>query len=176
MSFVTRPMLRGPLFQVVWVVEDIQVSERWFTDTFGVPAWSRWNEVHFAPENASFRGRPADFVIDVSIGYAGRQQIELVTPVRGESPFAERLRDIGPGLHHVAFEVQDLQASVLEAVGRGMEVLLRGSFEAGVEFVYLQSPEGDAGIIELTLLEPAMARYFERLAETSSTMVTHQLP
>ncbi|MHB8437905.1 MAG: VOC family protein [Acidimicrobiales bacterium] len=165
MPVVSGPLVGGPIFQVVWVVADLQGAERWFSDTFAVPSWTRWNEVHFGPDRCHYRGRPADFVVDISIGHAGSQQVQLVQPTRGVSPYSDFMALHGQGLHHVSFEVDDLDATVADAVGRGMDVILRGSFEAGADFVYLDAHA--AGIVELTMLTPALGRYLHKLADAA---------
>ena len=40
-------------------------------------------DVHFGPDACTYRGRPADFVADISLSYAGDMQLELIAPVAG---------------------------------------------------------------------------------------------
>lgn len=42
----------------------------------------------------------------------GQPAIEVVSPVRDDSPVAGRLEKQGPGLYHVAFGVDDLEAEI----------------------------------------------------------------
>jgi catechol 2,3-dioxygenase-like lactoylglutathione lyase family enzyme len=161
-------LVSGPIFQVCWVVEDIEIAEGWFTDTLGVPRWQRFPNVHFGPDLCRYRGEPADFVIHVAIGYAGHQQLELIQPVSGRSLYAEHLERCGPGLHHIAFAPEDFEAALAEASSRGLAVTQGGSFAGGaMRFVYLDGAAGGAPNIELLQISPEMALFFDRLKEGS---------
>jgi catechol 2,3-dioxygenase-like lactoylglutathione lyase family enzyme len=162
-------LVDGPIFQVAWVVDDIETAERWFTDTLGVPRWQRFPDVQFGPALCRYRGEPADFVIHVSIGYAGEQQLELIQPVSGRSIYVEHLDRSGPGLHHVAWVPENFDAAVAEAASRGMAITQEGSFAgAAMRFVYLDGSAGGAPNIELIQMSPEMAAFFDRLKRGAS--------
>jgi len=163
-------LVNGPIFKVAWVVDDLQGAERWFTETFGVPAWTRWNLVHCGPEHCTYRGQKADFVVDVSIGYAGDQQLELIEPKQGASIYTEHLERCGPGLHHIAFVPDDFETTLAEAVARGITVTQQGAFEGGIEFAYLDGSPGGAPNIELMKVAPAMRDYFDSLRASSAKL------
>jgi catechol 2,3-dioxygenase-like lactoylglutathione lyase family enzyme len=157
-------LVDGPIFQVAWVVDDIASAERWFADTLGVPRWQQFQDVHFRPDLCRYRGKPADFVIEVAIGYAGDQQVELIQPVRGRNIYVEHLERAGPGLHHIAFVPDDFDAAVAEAAVRGLAVTQEGSFaEGAMRFVYLDGSAGGAPNIELIQMSPQMEAFFESL-------------
>jgi catechol 2,3-dioxygenase-like lactoylglutathione lyase family enzyme len=155
-------LVRGPIYQVAWVVEDIAAAEGWFSAAFGVPSWTRFDDVRFGPETCTYRGQPADYSIHVSIGYAGTQQLELIEPVRGVSLYTEHLERSVPGLHHVAYVPEDLDATLAAAAEQGIEVLQRAEL-AGSEYVYLDGGAGGAGCIELMRLSDAMVAFFASL-------------
>lgn len=157
-------LVSGPIFQVCWVVADIDATERWFTETLGVPKWTRIPNVPFGPDHCRYRGAPADYVIHVSLGYAGDQQIELIQPVSGENLYTEHLETIGPGLHHVAWLVDDLDATLADAAARGITVTQQGGFPgAGMRFAYLDGAAAGAPHIELMELSPDMRGFFDSL-------------
>ncbi len=58
----------------------------------------------------------------VSLG-AGTSHIELIQPVDPQSGVAKFLERRGPGLHHVAFEVEDLAAALAELRDGGAELI-----------------------------------------------------
>src|SRR4051812_42676089 len=116
----------GPIFQICWVVADIAAAEQEFETRFGIAKWLRINDVAFSAEHCSVRGVPTDYVIHVSIGYAGDQQVELIQPVSGNNIYAEFLADHGPGMHHVAYVVDELAAALARAERAGAAVAQRG--------------------------------------------------
>lgn len=159
-------LVSGPIFQVCWVVDDIDAAEKWFTDTLGVPKWMRIPDVHFGPEHCRYRGEPADYVIHVSLGYAGGQQFELIQPVSGRNLYAEHVERDGPGLHHVAWVVDDLDATLAEAGARGIAITQQGAFSgAGMRFAYLDGSAGGAPYIELMEISADMRAFFDSLRE-----------
>ena len=87
-----------------------------------------------------------DCTLHVSLGYAGDLQLELIQPVAGPSIHREFLDAHGPGLHHVCFAVDDVEAACAAAEAAGVPVLMRGSMMDGeIEFAYVDgSSRGSA--------------------------------
>jgi len=52
---------------------------------------------------------------------AGETKIELLSATHPESPIAKFLLKKGPGLHHIAFEVNDIAAEMERLKGEGFE-------------------------------------------------------
>lgn len=157
------PLVSGPIFQICWVVEDIEAAEQEFTRQWGVERWLRMPDIAFGPETTTYRGEPADYVVHVSIGYAGSQQLELIQPVSGRNLYTEFLETHGVGVHHMAWVPDDYEAMLLEAERRGMSVVQQGRVEgAGMEFSYLDAgPLG--GYVELMKLSPEIRLMFASL-------------
>ncbi|MBO9519995.1 MAG: VOC family protein [Nocardioidaceae bacterium] len=154
----------GPVTQVCWVTEDIEATERLLTQSFGVAAWTRLPDIHFDPEHCTFRGEPADFVVHVSLAYAGDLQLELIQPVRGESIYTEFLSRSGPGLHHVCFEVDDMAVALRAAAAEGLPVLQAGSMMDGaMDFAYVDGAAHGVPYVELARLGPDMRAFYAAL-------------
>ena len=62
-------------------------------------------------------------VLDIAFLPCGDTQIELIHPRDDGDPAAAYLRDRGPGIQHVAFEVEDLEAALIELEERGVGVV-----------------------------------------------------
>jgi methylmalonyl-CoA/ethylmalonyl-CoA epimerase len=83
---------------------------------------------------------------------AGQPAIELVSPVRADSAVTDRLAKQGPGLYHLAFEVDELEPE-LDRLRRTGFVQIDATPCAGarpgmrVAFLYLRKPA--ATLIEL---------------------------
>lgn len=154
---------RGPIFQLCWVVRDIDAARRECTERYGVAEWFTIPDVHFGPQACELRGAPADYTITVALGYAGGQQLELIEPKFGISLYSEHLDTVGPGLHHIAWVPEDYDAALAEAKTNGAEILARGAFEGvGMEFTYLDG--GALGsTVELMRLSADMKAMFDYL-------------
>ena len=76
----------------------------------------------------------------------GAGRVELLEPLGGETPVGRFLTKRGPGLHHVAYEVSDLGATLAELAGAGAELIdeepREGLFGLEVAFVHPDSVHG----------------------------------
>ena len=154
----------GPVIQVCWVVEDIAAAESYRSEHFGAGRWMRIPDVRFGPEDATYRGRPADFTAHVSMSYIGDLQLELIQPVAGESIYTEFLARSGPGLHHLCFETDDLDAAVERATAAGLEVVQQGVMGGGMmSFAYVDGAAWGAPYIELAELGDDIRALYETI-------------
>jgi methylmalonyl-CoA epimerase len=77
---------------------------------------------------------------------AGPTTIELVTPLDGAGPIAKHLEKRGPGLHHLCFRTDDLDADVARLRERGWQFTTDaptpGAHGTRVMFVHPKSAGG----------------------------------
>ena len=155
------PIASGPISQVCWVTDDIEGTEALLTDQFGTGPWTRIPDVTFEAGSTTLRGVPVEFTAHISLGYAGELQLELIQPVRGPTIHAEFLEAHGPGLHHVCFDVEDLDAACANAADAGLPVLMRGSMMGGeIEFAYVDGSASGAPYVELARIGPQMREFY----------------
>jgi len=76
----------------------------------------------------------------------GDGEIELMAPLREDSPVGKFMARRGPGLHHVAYAVTDIDASLAEARDAGLELIDSepriGMHGTRIAFVHPKSLEG----------------------------------
>jgi catechol 2,3-dioxygenase-like lactoylglutathione lyase family enzyme len=144
--------------QIAWVTRDLDATEKALTTLLGAKKWVRLPGVHFGPDECTYRGRPADFVADIALSYAGDMQLELIAPVSGQSIYTDFLDQCGPGLHHVCVEVDDVEAALTE---RGAEVAARGVMPGGMEFAYVSSAEAGVPYIEIAHIPDEIRSFFD---------------
>lgn len=82
------------------------------------------------PLYESFLGMPlqhteqlANGQIEVAFVKVGESRIELIEPKSAEHPVARWMSEHGPGLHHVALEVDDVAAALEAARAAGMKLV-----------------------------------------------------
>jgi hypothetical protein len=151
----------GPITQICWVTDDLATTERLLSEQFGTGAWTRIPDVVFGPEATTLRGEPVEFTAHISLGYAADLQLELIQPVSGRTIHAEFLDAHGPGLHHVCFDVDDLDAACAAAEAAGVPVLMRGSMMDGeIEFAYVDGSASGAPYVELAQVGPLMREFY----------------
>jgi len=54
---------------------------------------------------------------------AGEAEVELLTPLREDTPVGKFLAKRGPGLHHIAVAVPDIDKAMADARGHGLELI-----------------------------------------------------
>lgn len=108
---MTAEILRGSarLDHVGIAVSDLQAAELLYTAALGGRVLAR-------------EELPGEHVRLVFIAAAGAL-FELLAPTTDDGPLARFLRLRGEGLHHLAFEVADLDATLRDAAGAGMHVV-----------------------------------------------------
>jgi methylmalonyl-CoA/ethylmalonyl-CoA epimerase len=115
MTFVKR------VERVALAVENLEQAREYFEKCFG----------------AKFL--PIEFIEDMGIRYQpfeiGESQMELLEATRDDSPVAKFLKAHGgPGVHHITYEVDDIDAAVKEFESRGGRIAYRHTYKPGVTF------------------------------------------
>jgi methylmalonyl-CoA/ethylmalonyl-CoA epimerase len=76
----------------------------------------------------------------------GTGHVELLAALGPETPVGRFLAKRGPGMHHIAYEVDDLSAELARLQGEGVRLVdaepRRGLFGTEVAFVHLESVHG----------------------------------
>jgi hypothetical protein len=144
--------------QIAWVTNALSDTESALTALLGVKKWVRLPNIHFGPDNCTYRDQPADFVVDLALSYAGDMQLELIAPVSGENIYTEFLRDCGPGLHHICMETEDMDAALEDA---GAEVVQRGVMPGGMEFAYVSAATAGVPYVEIAHITPEIREFFD---------------
>jgi hypothetical protein len=148
--------------QIAWVTCDLDATEKALTTLLGAKKWIRMPGVHFAPDACTYRGRPADFVADISLSYAGDTQLELIAPVRGDSIYTEFLSSVGPCLHHVCVEADDVEQALAQ---RGAEAVQRGVMPGGMEFAYVSAADAGVPYLEIARISPEIRAFFDYIKQ-----------
>ena len=118
--------------------------------------------VHFGPDACTYRGKPADFVADISLSYAGETQLELIAPVNGQSIYTDFLDRAGAGLHHICIEVEDVERALAE---RDAEAVQRGLMPGGMEFAYVSAEAAGVPYIEIAHIPPVIRAFFDHVKQ-----------
>jgi catechol 2,3-dioxygenase-like lactoylglutathione lyase family enzyme len=161
------PICAGPIVQIAWVTEDLDVTEHHLGQHYGAGRWTRFENVVFAPDTCEFRGRPAAFEVSVSLTYIAEMQLELIQPLRGENIYTEFLAAGGRGLHHICFETADMRETLARAGNEGVSVVQRGSMAGLMEFAYLDGAAAGVPYVEIAYISDGMRRIFDQIKAES---------
>jgi methylmalonyl-CoA epimerase len=113
-------------------VDDLDAAVDVYLRLFGAELEQRERVVEQGVEAASLR--------------VGESRVELLAALAPETPVGKFLAKRGPGMHHVAFEVDDLAAELDRLAADGAELIhdtpKRGLFGLEVAFVHPHSTGG----------------------------------
>jgi methylmalonyl-CoA/ethylmalonyl-CoA epimerase len=122
------------IYHLGYAVEDIEAASEFYKENFGATPTE--------PEVVEEQG------IIATMFRVGESSIELVQPMRQDSPVGKFLAKRGEGFHHVAFEVDDLRVALAELKSNGVELIdeepRRGAGGMKIAFVH---PEGAFGVL-----------------------------
>jgi methylmalonyl-CoA epimerase len=109
-------------------------------------AISRWTALFGA--TLEHRERVEGQGVEAASLHVGGSRIELLAALGDDTPVGKFLAKRGPGVHHVAFETDDIAAELARLRADGVELIdetpRRGMFGLQVAFVH---PEATGGVL-----------------------------
>ncbi len=131
----------GRIDHIGVAVADLDAAIELHTERYGMPLVHR--------ETLSEQG------VEAALLDVGESHVELLAPLREESPVGRFLAQRGPGIHHVAYAVDDVDSALRELRSRGLRAIdetprsgIRGS---RIAFLHPQT----AGGVLTELVQPA---------------------
>lgn len=91
------------------VVPDLEAGKRFWVEAMGLTL----DHVAHVPTEG----------VDVAFLPVGEAEVELVQPLDEDSGVARYLQKRGPGIHHICFEVDDIEAQLARLQAAGIELI-----------------------------------------------------
>lgn len=95
------------------VVKDLEEARKYYKETFGLDSIG---ETVIDPIQKVE-------VLLINTGYGDEVTIELICPTGEDSPIYKFLKKNGEGLHHLSYQVEDIQKSIKELREKGALIL-----------------------------------------------------
>lgn len=84
--------------------------------------------------------------VRVAMLEVGESKIELLEPTSEDSPVAKFIANNGPGIHHVAYEVEDIEAAIAGLTADGVRMIdaipRSGAHGTRIAFIHPKSSNG----------------------------------
>jgi methylmalonyl-CoA/ethylmalonyl-CoA epimerase len=88
----------------------------------------------------------AEQKVRVAMLKVGESKIELLEPTSDDSPVAKFIEKSGPGIHHLAYEVEDIEAAIARLMAEGARMIdekpRNGAHGTRIAFVHPKSSNG----------------------------------
>ncbi|WP_136162184.1 VOC family protein [Sphingomonas flavalba] len=163
--------LFGPVFQIAYVVEDVDAAIDHMVKTMGVgpfflfplPLQAEWLEVRGERVPADY-----DLLAAAALSYSGETMIELIQPGSAPSTYREFLDAGRRGVHHLGTVATDYDAQMAAARAAGIGVAAEGVLPIS-RFAYLDTDVLFPGtMVELIEMTQAMRDLFDGIKATAN--------
>jgi methylmalonyl-CoA/ethylmalonyl-CoA epimerase len=136
---VSKTQLGKRIDHIAVVVQDLDAALQVYRDALALPL-ERVEDIPGEQVKVAFLPLPE-----------GDGEVELVQPTSDDTGIARYLAKRGEGMHHICFEVDDIQAAMDELVASGLQVLEEeprlGS--QGQKYVFIHPKTAHGVLIEL---------------------------
>ena len=138
------------LVQIGIVVADRDQTTRLLTSLFGIGPFRLVEWPDRAECKYYYRGAEEHIRIRQAFVQLGDVEVELIQPLEGRSGYSDFLDQTGGGIHHVLFEVSDIDPVIQELAKSGVTVLQSGTgIRPGTRWVLLDTREMLGFYVEL---------------------------
>jgi len=131
--------------QIGIVVRDIEKASGIWAKLLGMDVPTPVETETADVTNMTHRGKPSPGRAKLAFFALEDISVELIEPIDGPSTWKDFLDRHGEGIHHIAFNVEDMGRSVESLKGIGIEIEQRGDFTGGC-YAYT-SPSSVLGVI-----------------------------
>ncbi|MBP1465815.1 methylmalonyl-CoA epimerase [Candidatus Chloroploca sp. M-50] len=92
-----------------FAVHNVEEAIAFYSQAYGITEWERisLDDRHMA----------------VGVARLGETLIELIAPTSDQAAFSKFLSEKGPGIHHIAYRVDDIAASLAQLQARGVPLI-----------------------------------------------------
>jgi catechol 2,3-dioxygenase-like lactoylglutathione lyase family enzyme len=137
--------------QIGIVVPNLEQSTKLLSELFGIGPFKFIDWPNRPESKYWFRNREETIKLRQGFVQAGDLELELIQPLEGEqNAYRQFLNEHGGGIHHVLFEVDDMDSVVASLEPHGVKVLQAGTgIRPGTRWVLLDTLDLVGFFIEL---------------------------
>ena len=134
--------------QVAIVVKDIDKASKAWAHALGVEVpVSSIAEGH-SSRPTLYKGSPTDAKAKLAFLEMDNLQIELIQPLGGQSTWQDYMDRNGEGIHHIAFQVKDIDGMEKKFMVNGNPTIQRGGWDGGA-YSYIDASTDLGCILEI---------------------------
>jgi hypothetical protein len=154
------------VFQMAYVVEDIEASMRRWIDQLKVGPWFLLD--HFSGEDPTYRDGPSEADVALAMGYAGHMLVELIQPNDDKpSVYREWIESRGYGFHHFGVGTLDYDGDLARHRDEGHDLVFEAGVPTGGRVGYVDTTADLPGYLELIEMTDGTDAAFTRFYAAS---------
>ena len=130
------------------VVPDVEVAAKGYVELLGIEMPAIRDGVK---RTRHYLGKPLPEGVGLKVArfWLDNIEIELVEPVGGPSSWHDMLMESGPGVHHIAFEVQDSGQVIADLKARGYSAIHTSLRANGTPLAYVDARSELGALMEI---------------------------
>lgn len=110
-------------FQIGIIVDDVNAYVKRYEEDFGIGPWEILDFTPALMEGMTVNGEVKDLRMKIAFCRSFGAELELIQPV-SESIYMDWLKQHGPGLHHLAFVLNDYEVLKADLTAKGKKPLM----------------------------------------------------
>lgn len=144
------------------IVKDMDKALAFYSKALGI----KFEEVqqHDLPPDVIYKGKPSPYTMKVTFGQMGPVRLEMVQVVKGPCIYTDFLAKYGEGIHHLGFEVDDLDKEVANAKSQGLKLICYLKMVGIMAFAHFDATKTNGLRIEL-VQKDVRDKIMKKLAE-----------
>ncbi len=134
----------GKIGHVGIVVKDIQAAKEHYSRLLGIEKW--YELVYDDAIDLYYGGVKKDCSVTLYFGGKGHTVIELIQTEGEENTYTTFYKNHGEGIHHIQYDVKNLDEAVKHVEAEGLHVIQNAEFSSGgakVRYAYVGKSEND---------------------------------
>lgn len=137
--------------QIALICKDVEAAKQEYARMWGVPVPPTCDGGAYEVTGCEYKGNPAPTSsCKMAFFELGTIQFEIIEPYGGASTWQDYLDETGGGLHHIAYNVKDIDESIRECEAFGMQLTQYGKYnDASGAYAYLDARKQLGCYIEL---------------------------
>lgn len=131
------------LVQVGVVVRDLDRTVERLSTTFGIGPWQHFDwPLDRDDMTGTYREKPGHFRMRTALVKLGHVELELIQPLEGDNIYSDFLEEKGEGIHHLRFDIPDVETALESWAGEGIKIIQSGTaIRPGTKWAYLNTAE-----------------------------------
>ncbi len=136
------------MVQVGIVVDDMDSAIEMYSRVLGMEVSATTTASSYEGRPTRYKGQPNESTAKLAFFNLDNISIELIQPLKGPSTWEDFLKEHGPGIHHIAFNVTGIEEHAEAFKSAGLPVVQNGGWDGGA-YEYIDASEKMGVIIEL---------------------------
>jgi hypothetical protein len=161
MSLLGFGQPQSGVFQMAYVVEDIDASMREWVEQLKVGPWFLLPS--FTGVDPIFRGEPSEAEVALAMAHAGHMLVELIQ-LKDDKPsvWREGVERLGYGFHHFGVGTLDYDTELASHIEQGHELAFECSVPTGGRVAYVDATATLPGYVEVIEMDAPTDAAFTR--------------